>query len=46
MKYVYYFRRVPGRTRKYSEAVSGSVAKSISMVYPQFMVHGVANSYM
>ena len=23
------------RTRKYSEAVSGSVAKSISMVYPQ-----------
>jgi MFS family permease len=39
-------RRVPGRTRKYSEAVSGSVAKSISMVYPQFMVHGVANSYI
>lgn len=36
---------VPRRTRKYSEAVHGSVAKSISMVYPQFMVPGVANSY-
>ena len=33
--------RVP-RTRKYSEAVSGSVAKSISMVYPQF----IATSYV
>lgn len=30
------------RTRKYSEAVSGSVAKSISMVYPQF----IATSYV
>ena len=32
----------PPRVRKYSEAVSGSVAKSISMVYPQF----IATSYM
>merc|ERR1712012_335787 len=32
----------PPRVRKYSEAVSGSVAKSISMVYPQF----IATSYI
>lgn len=37
------------RTRKYSEVVStsmaGSVARSVSMAYPQFMMPGVANSY-
>ena len=38
-----------GRTRKYSEAVSGSVAgsvaKSMGMAYPQFLMPGLANSY-
>eukprot|EP00095_Tigriopus_kingsejongensis_P003951 maker-scaffold79_size400133-snap-gene-1.9 protein:Tk03951 transcript:maker-scaffold79_size400133-snap-gene-1.9-mRNA-1 annotation:"uncharacterized mfs-type transporter" len=37
------------RTRKYSEVVTGSVAgsmaRSVSMAYPQFMMPGVANSY-
>ena len=41
--------RVPRRTRKYSEAISGSVglslATSVSKVYPQFMGPGMANSY-
>jgi len=31
------------RTRKYSEAVSGSMARSISMVYPQFIATSYAN---
>lgn len=43
------FRSRNTRTRKYSEVVStsmaGSVARSVSMAYPQFMMPGVANSY-
>jgi len=35
--------RLASRTRKYSEAVAGSMAKSISMVYPQFYSTSYAN---